>query len=111
MGGVVKTHDDIDRRSMALARAVVDRIDRDAERRGLAKARSVCARWAKSVPQPAVEEWHRLLENEWESIREVLTSDDETGRRLRQNSPFCGILTPIERWQLYRETRHESHTT
>lgn len=107
----MKTHDEIDRRSLALAKAIADLIDRDPERRGLAKARSVCARWSQTAPQPAVEEWRNLLEKEWASIRKLLVSEDETGQRLRQSSPFCGILTPVERWRYFRETSHDPRTT
>ena len=107
----MKTHDEIDQRSLALARAIVERIDQDQTRRGLDKARTVCARWSHNTPQPVVDEWRQLLEKDWLKIREVLLSTDETGRRLRQSSPFCGILTPIERWRIYREKRYDSRTT
>jgi hypothetical protein len=107
----MKTHLDIDRRSLALARAIAERIDQDPERRGLRKAQAVCAHWTQAVPQPIVEEWRRLLEKDWPVIREVLLSTDETGCRLRQSSPFCGILSPIERWRLYRELNHEPRAT
>ena len=99
----MKTHNDIDRRSLILAREIVDRIDRDTERKGLAKARSVCERWAQNSPQPAVDEWRSLLKKDWHEIRKMLLADDETGQRLRQSSPFCGILTPVERWRIYRK--------
>jgi hypothetical protein len=30
-----------------------------------------------------------------------MVSPSEKARRLRQSSPFCGILTPRERWKIY----------
>jgi len=36
-------------------------------------------------------------------------SDTEDGRRLRQSSPFCSVLTVRERWALYRKAAHESN--
>lgn len=103
----VKTHDDIDRRSLEMARRIVARIDADPERRGLAHAREVCRRWVASGNRPAAE-WQSILERSWEEIRGILLDESEEGRRLRQNDPFCGILTPVERWDIYREARRET---
>ena len=44
-----------------------------------------------------------ILERPWAEIRSILLDDSEEGRRLRQNDPFCGVLTPAERWDIYRE--------
>ena len=96
------THQDVEERSLAMARAIVARIDADPKRAGLARARAVLARWLKARPSPALLEWERILERPWAEIREVLLDPSEEGRRLRQNDPFCGILTPRERWEFYR---------
>ena len=50
-------------------------------------------------------EWLQILEQPWEQIRQVLLDDSEMGRRLRQNDPFCGILSPQEHWAIYRTYR------
>ena len=99
----MKSHQDIDRRSLHLAREIVGRIDRDPQRRGLARAIAVCSRWEREVPQQAVAEWRELLNRDWQEIRSVLLSEGEDGQRLRQSSPFCGILSPRERWRIYKE--------
>ncbi len=104
----MRTHQDIDRRSLELARAIVAIIDADPERRGLAHAREVCRRWLASQPSPAVEEWGRLLSREWPDIRALLLDEGDEGQRLRQNDPFCGILTPQQRWAIYRKFRDSS---
>ena len=98
----MKTHDDIDRRSLAMARRIAAKIDGDPGREGLVHARQVCARWVEKGNVPA-KEWMAILQRPWPEIRSILLDDSEEGKRLRQNDPFCGILTPAERWEIYRE--------
>jgi len=104
----MKTHEQIDLRSLALARAVVEAIDGDLTRAGLEVARQTCVRWYRQNPTPALAEWLSILDRDWESVRGVLLEPGEGGRRLRQSSPFCGVLSPRERWEIYRRFEHES---
>lgn len=83
-------------------RAIVRKIDEDPDRRGLEHAREVCRRWVKAGNRPAME-WARILERPWEGVRAVLLDESDEGQRLRQSDPFCGILSPHERWAIYRE--------
>lgn len=99
----MRTHQQIDERSLALARAIVTKIDGDPARQGLAKARALCRRWYQERPLPAIGEWLKILQEPWEDIRRVLLDESESGRRLRQSDPFCGILSPQERWAIYRQ--------
>jgi hypothetical protein len=103
----MKTHQQIDERSLAMARAIVARIDGDPTRAGLVRARATCQRWFRDRPMPVFSEWLEILKRPWEEIREVLLDESETGQRLRQSDPFCGILTPQERWAIYR-AHHET---
>lgn len=104
----MRTHDAIDRRSLEMARRIVATIDSQPDRRGFEHAKRVCRRWVDRGIRPATE-WLGILERPWEEVRQILLDDSEEGRRLRQNDPFCGILTPVERWDIYREaSRHES---
>ena len=96
----MRTHQQIDERSLTLARAIVARVVADPSRAGLLKARATCARWFKERPAPAIREWLELLERPWEEIRMVLLDESEEGQRLRQSDPFCGILTDQERLRL-----------
>jgi hypothetical protein len=98
----MKTHQDIDRRSLAMVRRIVEKIDADPQRAGLDQARRVCARWIERGVRPA-QEWREILERPWEEIRAILLDESDEGQRLRQNDPFCGILTPHERNAIYRE--------
>jgi len=101
------THQQIDQRSLAMAKAVVERIDRDPERAGLKKAKSTCQRWFQSEPAAAIGEWLAILDLPWEKIRLVLLDESEEGQRLRQSAPFAGVLTPQERWNIYRSFHEE----
>jgi hypothetical protein len=49
-------------------------------------------------------EWREILDH-WalERILELLTSSNEQPRRLRQSSPFCGILSPQDRVAVLKE--------
>lgn len=104
----MRTHQQIDLRSLELARAVVARIDSDPERRGLQRARQTCARWLRSGPASALEEWSQLLSGDWADIRSKLLEESADGQRLRQSSPFTGVLSPSERWEILRRFRDES---
>lgn len=104
------THQDIDRRSLAMAKAIVALIDADPQRRGLAHARSTCVRWQQEQGNtPAIVEWLEILAQPWAEVRSVLLDESENGCRHRQNSPFAGILPPQERWRIYRRFRDEPH--
>ena len=105
----MKTHQEIDNRSLAMARAIVKKIDQDPERKGLESARSACRHWNLRRPSPAVSEWLEILKQPWIDIRLILLDEGERGKRLRQSSPFVGILSNRERWQLYR--KFQKHDT
>jgi len=45
-------------------------------------------------------EWQALLESPISDICHILETDDEPCRRLRQNSPFAGVLPPSEVWEV-----------
>lgn len=86
-----------------MAKAIVEKIDRDPQRKGFAIARANSRRWMQQRPTAGNQEWMQIIERPWEEVRLVLLDPSETGKRLRQNDPFCGILTPHERWEIYRE--------
>lgn len=97
----MQSHRDIDDRSLALARALVKKIDTDPQA-GIAAARALCEKWMHRGSGCAVAQWMSILELPWKRIRAVLLDPSETGRQLRQSNPFCGILTPRERWKIYK---------
>jgi hypothetical protein len=98
----VRTHQEIDRRSLEMVRQIVAKIDADPARAGFEKAKGVCRRWVARGNVPA-REWLTILERPWEEVRAILLDESDEGQRLRQSDPFVGILTPQERWAIYRE--------
>ena len=88
-----------------MARSVVAKIDSDPGHAGLEKARATCSRWFAVHPEPAIAEWLDILRKPWDQIRTILLDESDEGQRLRQSDPFCGILTPRERWAIYRKYR------
>ena len=81
-----------------MAHALVEKIDGD---QGLL---SRVKTWLGARPESCLDEWRELLERPWNQVRAALLEDSEGGRQRRQNSPFVGILTPQERWAIYRDT-------
>lgn len=58
------------------------------------------ARYGDSPPR-ALEEWLEILDRPWPVIAALITDPGETAARLRQSSPFAGVLTPAERRRVY----------
>jgi hypothetical protein len=93
----MRSHQEIDARSLALAQAIVAKIDSDPRRTGLLRARANCDRWLARERRPAIAEWRAILHREWDEVRQVLLDPSEEGTRLRQSNPFTGVLTSHER--------------
>ena len=62
------------------------------------------ARYGEHVP-PAIEEWRAILDRPWPEIAALITEPGESAARLRQSSPFAGILTQRERERVYAAFR------
>ena len=92
------SHGEIDQRSLRLAREVASRIDLDLRLLDRVKA------WASRHTAPAIVEWQSILRLPWAEVRAILLDPGDEGQRLRQSSPFVGILSPRERWRIYSET-------
>ncbi len=101
----MRSHEWIDARSLALDRAIVEKLRADP---GLVdRARQTLDRWLaqrQADAPPVLLEWREILTH-WPFARilELLGSADETSRRLRQSSPFCGILPREERLAILKE--------
>lgn len=97
-----RSHTWLDGRSRFLHRAVAERIREDPSLISIALEN--LDRWERSQgPQPAFSDWRRLLETQpLERILELLEEDSEEANRLRQSSPFAGILSQEERAELMR---------
>ena len=58
------------------------------------------ARYGGSPPR-ALEEWRAILQRPWPEVAALITDPGETATRLRQSSPFAGVLTQLERQRVY----------
>jgi len=95
-------HQRLDRRSLALHRAVAAALCLDP---GLVqKARDNLARWEQTTPGPWIAEWREVLDGPLDALLALLVSPDENATRMRQSSPFTGVLSATERKMIY-----ESH--
>jgi len=106
----VSDHIRIEERSIALHRAIADRIRTNP--RLMEKARENLQKYLDQFTQEnraapkSLTEWQDILTHRpWEAVLEFLVSSGESASRLRQSSPFAGILTPKERWKIYEAYR------
>jgi hypothetical protein len=101
----MRSHEWIDERSLALDRLIEEKLR--AQPVLLERARATLERWIAqrqpTVPAALLEWREVLIQWPFESILGLLTGTDERARRLRQSSPFCGILTPEERLAILKE--------
>jgi hypothetical protein len=93
-------HMRLEKRSLALHEEIARRLSASPELIEIAKEN--IARWVERDGElPPWKEWGEILDRPLPEIIGVLTSRDEKARHLRQSSPFCGILSPRERWRIY----------
>lgn len=107
-------HSGIDDVSLSLARRVAQRLRARPEL--LEIARTNLCRWRRrNADSPSLlrcyAEWEAILARPLEKILALLVSDTEEGQRLRQNSPFAGVLSPSEVWEIKNQKRHEAAST
>jgi addiction module HigA family antidote len=94
---------------------VAERLQKDPDR-VIAKARENIERWGwlRDFPDPKkrpgfMAEWFTLLDGPLEALQAVLAGADERSVMLRSSSPFAGIVSYRERWQLRKSRPKESH--
>jgi hypothetical protein len=61
------------------------------------------SRWTaeRGRSQPYLEEWRRILAMPFEEMLALVVEDSERMTALRQCTPFAGVLSPRERWDIY----------
>ncbi len=62
------------------------------------------SRFEEDVPG-ALDEWRAILQQPWPEIAHVITDSGERATRLRQSTPFAGVLTAEERERIYAAFR------
>lgn len=100
-------HEIADRRSLVLHERVAERLVEDPSVRQRALARVEGWRRSGAVAKDYIEAWLKLLSSPLPEIVGTLRSRDEEATRLRQVSPFAGVLSPKERWELLRREKAE----
>ncbi len=104
--GLLK-HRIIEARSLAMHCLMARKIG--ADRRLLDVVRRQLATWieryAEDAPPRALGEWREILDRPWPEIAALITDPGESAVRLRQSSPFAGLLTPSERRRVYEAFR------
>jgi hypothetical protein len=94
--GGVRSHQWIEQRSLALHEAVAAKLE--AHPQLLDVARRNLERWLQQNPATALRDWRRILESTpLLDVLALLRSSSEEATRLRQSSPFAGLLTTEER--------------
>ncbi|MBX3377726.1 MAG: hypothetical protein KF678_12070 [Phycisphaeraceae bacterium] len=105
-------HEYQDRVSLEMARRVALGLPSNPE--WITLARENLARW-KQVNHDApgllraYSEWESILDRPVAEICGVLLQETDEGQRLRQNSPFAGVLSAAEVWDIKRRVRHEQN--
>ena len=95
-------HRILEARSLSMHCKIAQKISRDPTL--LEIPRRNLERWTKRAgghPPRYILEWERILSQSWPTVAEFITSGSEQAVRLRQSSPFAGVLSPRERKQIY----------
>jgi len=108
-GGTLK-HRVIEARSLAMHCLAAQKIERN--RALLDKVRKTLTNWrtryggAQGNDMPrALDEWQHILCEPWPAIAALITDGGERAARLRQSTPFAGVLTARERERVYAAFR------
>ena len=103
MKPVYSDHIRLDERSLALHRLIAMKVRDNLRRR----------QESSDSPSLAFAEWARILTGTVDQVARFLEECSERATRLRQSSPFCGILTEAERRAIYESystrTYHPRH--
>jgi hypothetical protein len=103
------SHELLDEISLELSRRTAARLRQQPDL--VALAHRNLARWSRlNSNAPALlrcyAEWQEILNRPLEEICALLISETEKARRLRQNSPFAGVLSAREVWELKQRIRN-----
>ena len=97
-------HARVEGRSLAMHRVIAEKLRNNP---GLLEAAGEnIRRWRRQgVDVTAFAEWEAILGRGVAETVRVLTDPSEEGTRLRQSTPFTGVLTPAERRRFYEARR------
>lgn len=100
----IGTHQFLDQLALAYHRVIADRL-RASPKEILELAKENLARWVRvhegTGTVYALHEWQRLLETKTvPELVAIITEDSDEGQRLRQSTPFAGVLSDSERKEI-----------
>ena len=108
-GRPVRSHDDLDRRALALAQAIAERLPEDPSL--IDRARKYIGRRrpkASMRERKELDEWNRILRTmSVARLRRFLIEPSERATRLRQTLPFVGVLSMGEREAIMKKHAHD----
>ena len=108
---LLMTHELQDAVSLEIARSVAARLR--ASPSLLQMALGNLDRWScQNADTPSLlrcyDEWRQILGLPLEEICRRLCAETQEGQRLRQNSPFAGVLSPEEVWEIKSRLRRHA---
>jgi hypothetical protein len=89
-------------RSLAMHAVIAAKIERNPEL--LSLARRNLDRWEsrqKTSASAWMAEWRTILKRPWRDVASLITEMSDNAARLRQSTPFAGVLTADERRRIY----------
>lgn len=100
------SHRLLEARSLAMHAVIARKIERNPALLEIARGNIERWRARQDSAAPAwLNEWHEILNQPWHDIAALITEPSENAARLRQSSPFAGILTNQERRRIYEAFR------
>lgn len=104
-------HQRLDRRSLALHRAIAEKLA--ANPALIAIARENLDRWSlpRGRSQPYWDAWREILDHPLPYVLDLMVEDSERMTAMRQATPFAGILEPKERWAIYEQFEENRQET
>lgn len=100
-----RLHELAEARSLALHRAVAERVRQEPEL--IAAARRRLERWRRqgTLHPDYAAAWAEVLDGDLEGLVGVLTDPGERSSALRQVTPFAGAVDARSRWRIWRDER------
>ena len=95
-------HRRLDLRSLAMHTLIARKLARSPGLLAIAREnlRRWGERWGNDTPV-WLEEWQAIVKRPWREVAAFITEMSPRATRLRQSSPFAGVLTPQERKRIY----------
>ena len=96
------SHRVLDARSLALHCLIAQKIRADPSLIDIARRNLAAWRRNSAGAEPRyLKEWQRILARPWPQVAGLITEQSDNATRLRQSSPFAGILSTVERRRIY----------